>query len=317
MAGMSNLRFSVRQIEAFICVAECNSFTAAANRLSLTTPSISSLIAELESTIGTRLFERSTRRVVLNDAGRLFLPSALAFSRNLRNVELVAETLSAQSNGVVRVAAPMVMASAILPKMVAEFQAQNPESEIVIIDTPVEWLGERVASGEVDLAVGPDRPADVSISAEKLSPSKWVAWLSPKHPLAAKPILRWSDLKGERFHTGGHDHERIVEQALEGRPEEERVIPGQVYDYISTALGIASANLGVTLCPSYVAPLAHALNLEMRRLIEPEFTRHIVLYSSATRPKSEAMEKFSELLRIRFAEIEDSLNPLETADELN
>lgn len=300
---MQKLRVSNKQIEAFINVAECNSFTAAAHRLELTTSAVSSLVAELENTVGVRLFQRSTRKVVLNDAGRLLLPSALAYYRSMRNVERVAETLSHNTNGTVRVAAPMVIASAILPRMIAEFEGGHPKSEIVIVETSVEWLGERVAQGEADLAVGPDRATDDSVAAEQLLPSKWVVWLSPQHPLATKAVLQWRDLRGIEFHTGGHDHERIIEQAMSGLPETERILPGRVFDNISTALGLAAANLGVALCPAYVEPMAKAFRLEMRRVVDPEFTRYVMLYSSALRPQSEATSAFADLLRRRFSEI--------------
>lgn len=303
---MSKPRISNRQIEAFMRVAESNSFTGAAQRMRLTNSAISSLIAELENAVGSRLFDRSTRRVVLNENGRQFLPSALSFMRTLREVERMAETLGDQSADTIRVAAPLVIASAILPPIIAEFQASHPNSEVHILDTGVEWLGDRVATGEADLAVGPDQSTDETVKAESLLPSKWVVWLSPEHPLAKKDMLRWRDLKGVQFHTGGHDHERIMEQAMAGLDPSERVVPGPVLDNISTALGLAAAGVGVTLCPAYVEPLAKAFRLEMRRLIDPEFTRYVMLYSPSNRSISGTVTEFSDLLRKRFKELESS-----------
>jgi len=297
---VSKQRISNRQVEAFIRVAECSSFTGAAQRMQLTNSAISSLIAELENAIGVRLFERSTRRVVLNEHGRLLLPSALSFVRTLKDVERTADSLAEHSNHIIRIAAPMVLAAAILPPMIAEFQEQNPGAEVHIVDTGIQWLGERVATGETDLAVGPDRTVEETVQSQSLLPSKWVVWLSPDHPLAAQKTLRWRDLKGIQFHTGGHDHERILDQAMSGIEESERVVPGQVFDNISTALGLAAAGVGVALCPAYVAPLANAFKLEMRRLTDPEFTRYVMLYSSTVRPRSELVDRFSELLRRRF-----------------
>jgi DNA-binding transcriptional LysR family regulator len=300
---MARFRISSRQIEAFVSVAQCKSFTAAAHSLDITTSAISNLIAELESIVRVRLFERSTRKVVLNDAGRMLLPAALAFSRNLASLELVAEGLAAQSAGTIRIAAPMVMASAILPVMIARYQADHPETRIDIIEAGVEWLAERVAQGEADLAVGPDIATDNSVDAEELMPTRWVVWLSPDHPLAAKDELIWRDLRGVSFLTGGHDHERIIEQAMAKLDPADRALPGQIFENISTALGVASANLGVALCPEYVAPMARAFNLELRRVTDPEFTRFVTLYSSAIRPKSEAIKGFMQHLRASFAEL--------------
>jgi DNA-binding transcriptional LysR family regulator len=86
---MAKSRITIRQIEAFVSLAECNSFTAAAAKLELTTSAVSSLIAELETIVQVRHFERSPRKVVLNDAGRLLQPGAIASHRNQRSQERV------------------------------------------------------------------------------------------------------------------------------------------------------------------------------------------------------------------------------------
>lgn len=298
---MPRTRFTARQMDAFVAVAELSSFTAAAQQLTLTTAGVSGLIADLELGIGVRLFERSTRRVTLSEAGRAFLPAALGVQRNLRSAELVADEIAAQTLKVVRIAAPMVIASVILPPLIAAFQAEHPAIEVSIIDTGVEWLADRVGYGEVDLAVGPDRVAEDNVHVENLQPSPWVVWLAPGHPLAAKKLLQWSDLKGSRFHAAGHDHDRIIKAAMDGLPEDQRIVPGQVFDNISTALGVAAAGLGITLCPAYVAPLATAFNLEMRRVIEPEFIRYISLYSPTNRTETDAARLFGDTLRGAFA----------------
>ncbi|MFZ3116991.1 MAG: LysR family transcriptional regulator, partial [Variovorax sp.] len=71
---MSLSRVSLRQLEAFARVAELHSFSAAAERLGLTAQAVSQLVAELESILGFRVFDRTTRRVALSAAGRDFLP---------------------------------------------------------------------------------------------------------------------------------------------------------------------------------------------------------------------------------------------------
>jgi DNA-binding transcriptional LysR family regulator len=63
-------RYTLRQLDAFVTVAEALSFTDAANRLGLTPSAVSQLVVELESSLGFKLFERSTRKVALSAAGR-------------------------------------------------------------------------------------------------------------------------------------------------------------------------------------------------------------------------------------------------------
>src|SRR5258708_29482463 len=69
-------RVTLRQFEAFLAIADLHSIGAAANRLGLTSSAVSQLLAELESELGFRLFDRTTRRVPLSRAGKDFLSSA-------------------------------------------------------------------------------------------------------------------------------------------------------------------------------------------------------------------------------------------------
>lgn len=71
---MAFLRFTLRQLETFVCVAELRSFAGAAERLGMTPQAVSQLIAELEKVLSFRLFDRSTRKVSLSAAGSDFLP---------------------------------------------------------------------------------------------------------------------------------------------------------------------------------------------------------------------------------------------------
>ena len=161
-------RYTLRQLDAFTTVAHTLSFTAAADRLALTPSAVSQLVVELKSSAGFKLFERSTRRVALTAA-------------DLRN----------RAAGLVRVAAPMVIASAMLPRAIRDYAALRPKIVVRIRDAAVEQLVEMVASGDVDLAIGPDRPTGDDVQRVSLFQSPWVLWCAPDHPLAATMSVAW------------------------------------------------------------------------------------------------------------------------------
>src|SRR5688572_26652500 len=100
---MAFTRLTLRQVEAFIAVAEVNSFTAAAGRLGLTTQAVSQLVAELEGVLGFRLFDRTTRKVELSSAGRDFLASAETLLRHARSAESAADDVRHRASGMVRI----------------------------------------------------------------------------------------------------------------------------------------------------------------------------------------------------------------------
>lgn len=292
-------RYTLRQLDAFTTVADTLSFTVAADRLGLTSSAVSQLVVELESTTGFKLFERSTRRVALTTAGKEFLGAADPVMKHMRLAESAAADLRNRAAGLVRVAAPMVIASAMLPRVIAQYAHAQPKVVVRIRDAAVEQLVEMVASGDVDLAVGPDRPTGDDVQRTALFESPWVLWCAPDHPLAAKRTLRWRDLRAHALVTAGRDHERSVAQMRLGLPEDERITPIDVVDNISTALGLAAAGLAATLSPAYVGAWAgERWGLVMRRVTAPEVVRQVCLYRPARRETSPAAEGFGEALTL-------------------
>lgn len=294
---MALTRFTLRQIEAFIAVAEARSFTTAAARLGLTAQAVSQLVAELEAVLGFRVFDRTTRKVGLSSAGRDFLASAETLLRHVRAADSAADDVRHRASGVVRIGAPLVLASLVLPAAIRAYARQRPKVVVRIRDVPVDDLVDRVSAGDVDLAIGPDRSTGDDVQAAALLDSAWVLWCSPGHPLARRRgAITWAELRDIPLVAAGRDHERSVAQMRASAPEGMRVTPVDVVDNISTALGIAAQGLAATLAPAYVGVLARLLGLRMRRVIEPETVRKVCLYRPSLRALSPATEGFGEFL---------------------
>ena len=287
-------RFTPRQLDAFIAAAEFRSFSAAADRVHLTASAVSQLIAELEAAVGFRLFDRTTRKVMLSSAGREFLGSAHAALRQLRLAEAAASDIRNRAAGVVRVAAPMVIASVILPEAIKAYRQQRPKVVVRILDTAVEDLVDSVMNGDADLAIGPDRTVGDEVTRVVLFRSPWVLWCAKTHPLARRRQLRWDDLKDQQLVAAGRDHELSVARMRVSLPEEERVTPVEIVVNISTALGMARSGLAATLAPAYVEKLAGPMGLIHRRVVDPETIRQVCLYRPSQRVTSPAAEGFSE-----------------------
>lgn len=276
-------RFTTRQLGAFIAAAEQSSFTLAAGRLHLTPSAVSNLISELEQVIGFSLFERTTRKIALTAQGRQFLPVAISVQHRFTMAAVAAADIANQSVDVIRVAAPQAVAAMLLPSIIAAYREVEPRTEVRVIDTGVEWMAERLRSGEADLALGPDRTEGGDIAATRLYASSWVLWCSPDHAFAAKSVVKWPDLAGVDFFMAGRDHEHSVAPFGATLNHDFVIAPKQVFDNITTALGMAAANLGVTFSPQYVEPFAICWGLTMRRVVEPEITRYLTLYESTDR----------------------------------
>ncbi|WP_010461939.1 LysR family transcriptional regulator [Acidovorax radicis] len=293
---MSLPHFTPRQLEAFVTVAELRSFAATADRVALTPSAVSQLVSELEDALGFKLFERSTRRVDITSAGREFLASAESVLKHLRMAQMAASDVRNRAAGIVRIAAPLVVASVILPKAIKAYVQKRPKVRIHIRDVPVEKLVDAVASGDADLALGPDRACGDDVTRIQLFESPWVLWCAPTHPLAHKRSVTWDQLHAYPLVAAGRDHERSVAQMHTGLPSGQRVTPVEIVDNISTAMGLAAADVAATLAPDYVGALAKPLGLVRRRILSPEVMRYVCLYSPARRATSPAAEGFSDHL---------------------
>lgn len=293
---MSLTRFTLRQLEAFVLVADVRSFSAAAGRLGLTVQAVSHLVAELETTVGFRLLERTTRRVELSSAGRDYLTSAQTVLRHVGEAEMAANDVRNRASGLVRIGAPLVLASTSLPQTIRRFSHDRPKVVVRIRDVPVDHLVDTVASGDIDIAVGPDRASGELVESQVLFESPWVFWCAPTHPFASRKRIRWADLRNIPLVAAGRDHESSVERMRLNTPDEERVTPVDVVDNVTTAFGIAAQGLVATLAPAYVGVLAAAFGLVMLRVVEPETVRNVCLYRPIGRSLSPAAQGFADFL---------------------
>src|SRR5690606_24676409 len=131
---------TLRQLRAFVAVAEAGSFTAAARTLHLTQSALSVLVRELEREMGVQLLDRHTRQVLLTEAGREFLPSAQRLLAELAGAVAGVTDLRDKKKGVLRLAAPQLMACAFMPPVIAAYRARYPDVEVRLADTLPERL---------------------------------------------------------------------------------------------------------------------------------------------------------------------------------
>lgn len=285
--------FSIRQLQALVTVADTGSFSRAAEHLHLSPSAVSQLILELEGGLGFKLFDRTTRRVALSPAGRAFVPSAQAVLRQVERARTTATDIRDQAAGLVRIAAPLVVASVLLPGIVADYRRERPKVIVRVIDCSVDALVEKVASREVDLAVGPDRPVGPEVERATLYSSPWVVWCAPTHAFARMKSVTWADLGKGELVAAGRDHELLLSAMMRDIPDNQRAVPQQIVDNISTALGLAARDLCYTISPAYVEPLALPLGLVMRPIENPVLLREMSLFRPADRLLSPAASGFA------------------------
>ncbi|UXZ62815.1 LysR family transcriptional regulator [Burkholderia multivorans] len=117
----------LKGIVPFVCVADAGGFTAAAERLNLTNSAVSKSVARLERRLGVVLFERTTRRLVLTDAGRAFYETCTRILAELAEAEAVLAAQQREPVGTVRIALPASFGRLCVVPVLVRFSEQYPD----------------------------------------------------------------------------------------------------------------------------------------------------------------------------------------------
>jgi DNA-binding transcriptional LysR family regulator len=205
----------IRQLRAFVAIAESGTFTAGALRVHVTQAAISMQIRQLETEIGAKVFVRAPRHVILTEAGEQLLRRARHILREHdAALDEIAELAGAERGRLRIGSASAMVLSEQLPAILKELRKQHPAAEISVISGTSEVLVDQILGGEVDCAFV-SLPVDVrGIKTERLSQDQLVAIASPRHKLAKQRTISAYTLAGERLILGerGGNTRRLIDQ---------------------------------------------------------------------------------------------------------
>lgn len=187
----------LRQLEIFRALARELHFTKAAARVHCVQSNVTTQIRALESELGTRLFDRLAKRVVLTDAGRRFLPYA---ERILSTVDEGRAAVGQNTTpaGPLRIGTPESVLTYRLPRILGRFRKLYPKVELSFRPYVDVGLVHLIQSGDLDLAVWmEDTIQHDRLKAIRLRNEKLVFIAAPNHPLARKKRVTPHDLAGQ------------------------------------------------------------------------------------------------------------------------
>jgi DNA-binding transcriptional LysR family regulator len=205
----------IRQLRAFLAIAELGTFTAGAHRVHVTQAAISMQIRQLENELGAKLFIRAPRRVMLTEAGEQLLQRARQILRDHdAAVEEVAELAGAERGRLRIGSASAMVATDVLPKLLREIRRRHAGAEITVTSGTSEALVQQILAGELDVAFVSLPVEARSINTERLSQDQLVAIASPRHRLAKQRTISAYTLAGEKLILGerGGNTRRLIDQ---------------------------------------------------------------------------------------------------------
>jgi DNA-binding transcriptional LysR family regulator len=250
-------------MRVFARVIEKGSFAAAARELKLSPAVVTRLVADLEEHLGSRLINRTTRRLALTDTGELYLERVRHILTEIEEAETLATVATAEPRGHLRVLCPPAFAVHQIAKHLPRFRALYPRVTLELsVPGPVEAVDENF---DVSILTEGRRPLDGGFVARRLARSEVIACASPEylarrgrpqHPreLAEHDTMVPSFLRELTFYTGNSFDRRAGADAA---PNESYTLtparPALSTIHTDTMYAAALAGMGITGLPSFVA----------------------------------------------------------------
>jgi len=242
------MNLSSRHLRAFLTLGELRNFTRAAEQCHLSQPAFSALIQQLESGMGTRLFDRHTRNVQFTSEGRLFAESAARLLRDMDDVLADMSEHVVKRKGRVAVAALPSLCAGWLPGVFSEFRSLYPGIEVSLTDTLSDQCVELVRRGKVDLALASGNPDQGDLTARLLCSDEFHLVCHMDHPLARQKTVRPKDLVSHPFvHMS---RSSSVRQHLEALLHPLQMNTVLEVEHLATVMGMVQGNVGISVVPA-------------------------------------------------------------------
>ncbi|MGC4049104.1 MAG: LysR family transcriptional regulator [Paludibaculum sp.] len=289
---MALTNLNLRHFEAFAAIASAGSFTRAAQALHVSQPALTVQIRQLEATIGVRLLDRNTRSVKLTRIGQQLSPVIQRLLREIDSVVLNARELATGDRGSVSVTGLPSVCSTILPRIIAEFRQHQPGITVSLRDAVAQVVLAQVKNEEVDLGIGSFADADPAIQVVPLFHDQMRVVFPPGSPLAARRSIQLKQLITTPMilMTPQSSVRILLDRAFQSIGH--FPVPAYEATYMSTAIGMVRAGLGITFLPTSAFESSELGGLNSRILREPGLTRPIVAIQKSGRSLSPAAAAF-------------------------
>ena len=253
------MNYSLKQLKVFVTVAQEKSFSRAGERIGLSQSAVSHSVKELENHTGVRLLDRTTREVVLTDAGQQL---ALRLERLLDELNSTLRDtgrMGQQLSGKVRVAASQTISAHLIPQCIAESHRRYPDIQFVLHDRPQQWVMESIRQGDVDFGIVIDPGPVGDLQCEAILSEPFFLLCHRDSALAVEDYVPWQALQGAK-------------------------------------LVLVAAGIGISILPALALPLPEGSPLVVKR-ITPVVERQLMLVRRKNRSLSTAAEALWDVVR--------------------
>lgn len=296
-----------QQLACFLRISKTRSFSDAARQLGISQPALSRTIRLMEDTLGTRLFDRNTRHVMLTPTGCELQPLAERMMADFANTFDELAKFVEGHGGRITVAALPSIAAILLPMAISTFHADHPDVEFIIRDGLSSSILEAVTDGRTEIGLTVQPMPTSKLIYEPLISDEFGLVCRADDPLGKKKNHAWSVFKDRRFIAMASSSG--VRAATDAAFLQAGFAVSPLYEcsFLGTAGHLIAAGLGITALPRLTLPLTAVPSLVWRPLSAPALRRQIGFVRRSGRSLSPATISFLGVLRREAAKLETGI----------
>jgi DNA-binding transcriptional LysR family regulator len=211
------MRFTLKQLQAFVAAAQDSNVSSAAKALSLSQSAVSAAIAELESQFGRPLFDRIGKRLQLNETGKQLLPKAINLLTQAQELEQYAR--SGEATGNFRVGATLTIGNYLAAQLISDYMKAYPASRIQLKVANTSQIIDGMRRFEIDVGLIEGECYDPEIQALPWCDDEMVVFCAPGHVLADRREIGLADLSQQLWilREPGSGTRALFDRAVTGR----------------------------------------------------------------------------------------------------
>ncbi|WP_026009516.1 LysR family transcriptional regulator [Priestia filamentosa] len=259
----------IRQLEYFVAVAEQESFTKAAANVHLSQPALSKIVKNLEEELKVELFDRSTRKLKLTDAGEIVYQEALKLTASLTDLTLRLDNLMNSPTGTIRIGIPPLIGTLFFPSIARSFHNQYPKISLELVEFGAKKLVEFVEEEKVDIAIIVLPVNNPKFEIYPFIQEEFAFFCAKTHKFANRTSLSLKELSEEKFILFSKQftlHDRIIWECVNAGFTPSVPYESSQWDLISE---LVAEEFGIAILPQSIYSKMNHDKITMVPLVNP------------------------------------------------
>lgn len=290
------INLSPADLDAFLSVAETGSFRQSAEQLHVSQPTISTRIRHLEDVLMVKLFHRTTRRVVITDAGERLRSRVEHMVLETRALLAEFREEALLQRGRLSIGASPSVASGFLPAVISEFRRRWPDIEVSVMDDFYGQALERIRNGQVDLVVAPFVPGEDTYICDPLLDDVFKLAVPDTHRLATCGSVALADFADEPQIAMPPESAAWATLRAAFLKAGHELTPAYMTRYSLTLISMVREGLGVGLVSGLFSRTMDMRGVTLLTVTDAEVRRNIGIIYARDRAPNPAADAFRNLL---------------------